>query len=399
MTLVDRLYGKLDSLHRKAHIFVACIALLGTLLIGSSLIAWHSGQQHAQLSAANRGTMVLLGTVHATRFSAMNALRGERGYLLTGDREYLKIYRRNRLELARSLSELEAVARANRPGSQAVADLRADISSFLIHLDAIDDLAVAGRHDEAIALIRRSGARDGIEEINGNIATILRGERQRLRSLTTNVNRTTVTMVRFLNLMSFAGVCLLALALILGVALRRSTARERIYLEELRKRAETDELTGISNRRELLTYLDRRIAEARRTRTPLSFAMFDIDNFKRVNDGYGHVVGDEVIKHVVRTAQGTVRVNDRIGRMGGEEFGIVLPKSHEDNAFMVCERMRGRLNECPFVLGDDQLLPVTISTGIAALTDDDDAASLIERADRALYEAKRSGRDQVRLAA
>jgi diguanylate cyclase (GGDEF)-like protein len=118
-----------------------------------------------------------------------------------------------------------------------------------------------------------------------------------------------------------------------------------------------------------------------------------------VNDNSGHGVGDEAIRYVVRTAQRVVRINDRIGRLGGEEFGIVLPKSSQESSAVVCERMRQRLREHAFPLGPGQTLQVTISSGVASLTDEDDAASLIARADAALYEAKRCGRDMVKLAA
>jgi diguanylate cyclase (GGDEF)-like protein len=158
-------------------------------------------------------------------------------------------------------------------------------------------------------------------------------------------------------------------------------------------------LTGVANRRQLLTVLDQRIAEARANGTALSFAMFDLDNFKSVNDTHGHAVGDRAIRHVVRTALRMVRLNDMIGRLGGEEFGIILPKAAQDNAFVVCERLRKRLREDAMPLDDQQRLHMTISSGIACLTDEDDASSLMDRADKALYAAKRDGRDQVRLAA
>jgi diguanylate cyclase (GGDEF)-like protein len=398
MRLVEPLVRRLDRLYGKAHYFVASIALLGTLLIGSSLVAWQTSREHERLSDANATTVDILRSGHAARLAALNALRAERGYLLTEDRAYLQPYRRSRLDLATQLDRLEVAVEDEPESREAVMRLRSSASAFLAKLDTIDELAFDGERAKAIALVRHAGMNDGIDSIHTVVESILEGERVRLRSLTLHVDGTTATLLRFMNLMAFAGICLMVIAVVFALALRRSFARERRYRQELRKLAETDELTGIANRRELLTYLDKRIAEARRTATPLSFAIFDIDNFKRVNDTFGHAMGDEAIKHVVRTAQATVRINDRIGRMGGEEFGIVLPKSSEQNAYMVCERMRGRLNEQPFITEQAELA-ITISTGIATLTDTDDAASLIERADKALYEAKRSGRDQVMLAA
>jgi diguanylate cyclase (GGDEF)-like protein len=247
--------------------------------------------------------------------------------------------------------------------------------------------------------VQDSGGQDAAAPIAEQVQRLIDAGKVRLETLTVEVDQATANLLRFVYLMSGAGLCLLALAGVSAVALRRSYVRERAYRSDLRKRAETDELTGVANRRELLSYLDTRIAEARRTGTPLSFAMFDIDNFKRVNDSYGHGVGDEAIRYVVRTAQKVVRINDRIGRLGGEEFGIVLPKSSQESSAMVCERMRQRLREQGFPVGPGEKLQLTISSGVARLTDADDAASLIERADKALYEAKRCGRDMVKLAA
>lgn len=398
MGLSETLVRKLDALHRKAHYFVTSIALLGTLLVGSSLVAWHSSQEQQRLSLANRETLHVMQSVDQVRLSALNTLRSQRNYLLTGDPGFLKTYRLGRLDVLQNLADLEAAIATNGIDRDLVDNLRSDTNAFLAKLGTVQALALQGERDRAIALVSNKRVQDGIAPIDAGVERILEGERNRLHSMTAHVDSVTTTLLRFIYLMSFTGLCLLLLAVLSAMALRRSFARDRNDRDELQKLAETDELTGISNRRELLTYLDRRIAEARRTDTPLSFAMFDIDNFKRVNDSYGHAVGDEAIKHVVHQAQATVRLNDRIGRMGGEEFGIVLPKSSETNAYAVCERMRGRLKDQPFAIGEERLA-VTISTGIAALTDQDDAASLIERADKALYEAKRNGRDQVKLAA
>ena len=254
-------------------------------------------------------------------------------------------------------------------------------------------------HGNPDSPVRRAHTRDGVAAIDKYADGIIEAERVRLRTLTFHDDRVTSTLRRFIYLMSCAGLCLLLLAILSALALRRSFARERTYRDELQVRADTDALTGVANRRQLLFILDQRIAEARLAGTSLSFAMFDLDNFKRVNDTHGHAIGDRAIRHTVRTALRMVRVNDLIGRLGGEEFGIILPKADGDNAFAVCDRLRLRLREDSMPLDEERQLHLTISSGVACLTDEDDAASLIERADMALYTAKRDGRDQVRLAA
>lgn len=398
MSPTETLIERLDQLHGKAMYFIVSMALMGALLVGSSLVAWQSSREQQRLTEAHWHTLRILSAAGAVRVGALDMLRGERGYLLTGDAAHLTSYDSGRAKLDDGLERLQLHAR-NRQELAQVAEVEEAADAYRLDVEAIVSIARSDGLEAAQRIVKESGGRDGAAPIADRVERLLEEGKLRLKALTVEVDDATATLLGFVYLMSFAGLCLLVLAAISAVALRRSYARERAYRVELRKRAETDELTGVANRRELLCYLDKRIAEARRTNTPLSFAMFDIDNFKRVNDNYGHCVGDEAIRYVVRTAQKVVRLNDRIGRMGGEEFGIVLPKSSQENAATVCERMRERLREQGFPVGPGEKLQVTISSGVARLTDEDDAASLIERADKALYEAKRSGRDMVKLAA
>ena len=395
----ESLVEKLDGLRGKAQIIVAAIGLMGALLVASSVVAWQSSREQESLTHAHTQTLRVLRASNDVRVASLNTIRGERGYLLTRRVEDLEPYFSGRRDLVASLDELDRYTHQGGESEETVSRLRSAISAYLLEIGRIVAMARDGDMVQARAIVDRSGSSEGISSIDRMIDNIISSERARFRSLNEHVEKVTVTLLRFIYLMSFAGLCLLVLAVLSTAALRRSFVRERNYRAELRKRAETDELTGVANRRQLLAYLDHRIAEARRTNTPLSFAMFDIDKFKRVNDSFGHSVGDEAIRHVVRIAQKAVRVNDMLGRLGGEEFGMVLPKSSEDNAYMVCERLRQRLHAKPFVPVEGERMVITISSGIAFLTEEDDAASLIERADKALYEAKRSGRDQVRLAA
>lgn len=399
MSPTESLLHWVDRLHGKARYFVASIAMMGTLLVGSSLVAWQASEEQKSLSQAHAQTLQILRAAQGTRIATLDALRAQRGYLLTGEIDYLEPYLNARNDLTANLEKLDSITPDGSGNHGIVRQLRDAAQVFLAQMGHVIAIARGGDIERARQLVREAGVHDGVVTIDTGVNRIIQDERIRLFALTAHVEQVTVTMLRFIYVMTFAGLCLLGIAVLSAMALRRSSERERVYREELRKRAETDELTGIANRRQLLSYLDQRIAEARRTGTPLSFAMFDIDNFKRVNDNYGHAVGDEAIKHVVDVAQGAVRVNDRIGRMGGEEFGVVLPRSSEENAYHVCERMCGRLRDHRFSIAEEQYLLVTISTGVASLTDADDAASLIERADKALYEAKRSGRDQVKRAA
>lgn len=156
----------------------------------------------------------------------------------------------------------------------------------------------------------------------------------------------------------------------------------------------TDPLLGIFNRR----CLDRRLLEevlrAHRHRLELTLLMVDIDNFKQVNDIWGHQVGDLVLQHLTQLLVDALRQTDILARYGGEEFVILLPHTSVEESFKLAERLRIAVEQTPL-----QRIPelrVTVSIGVACLLpNDDDAYSLLERADKAMYWAKREGRNKV----
>lgn len=151
-----------------------------------------------------------------------------------------------------------------------------------------------------------------------------------------------------------------------------------------------DELTGLNNRRAMNEALSRLWARHRRSGSPLTTLVLDLDHFKRVNDTQGHARGDEVLRQVSRLLQGGLRAADMVGRAGGEEFWVFLPDTPADQALVLAERLRQRIAEAA--------LGTTLSIGLAALRDDDTATmQVIERADAALYRAKEAGRDRVML--
>jgi diguanylate cyclase (GGDEF)-like protein len=175
----------------------------------------------------------------------------------------------------------------------------------------------------------------------------------------------------------------------------QSQRRLDLALTDLAALSERDSLTGVFNRRKLEQVLDTELSRARRYDGALSVVMFDIDHFKRVNDQFGHLVGDETIRHVARTAVGTLRSNDVIGRYGGEEFVALLPEVALDGAVAAAERMRQAVAALP-VPGAPRSLMVTVSLGVAAYCPDlPGTVALIDQADQALYRSKRGGRNRV----
>ena len=183
-----------------------------------------------------------------------------------------------------------------------------------------------------------------------------------------------------------------------GVGRRMVELDERLLeaQETLKVQARTDGLTGLLNRAAILAELEAEMARSSREDAPLSVGMLDLDYFKNVNDTYGHVAGDAVLREVVVRMASVLRPYDRLGRFGGEEFLVVLPRSDEAALRLVLERMRAAVAAGPVVIGDTGV-PITVSLG-GAVYEDETTDGLIACADVALYAAKRSGRDCVMLA-
>lgn len=157
----------------------------------------------------------------------------------------------------------------------------------------------------------------------------------------------------------------------------------------------TDSLTGVPNRRALLDALGRAVAAGRRRSEPVALLVIDIDHFKRVNDTAGHATGDAVLTLIARLLAEAARQEDTLGRLGGEEFGVVLPGAGLAEAEQVAERLRETVAATPVGVGGSSF-ELTVSIGASASAGGEEAAdSLLARADDLLYEAKRRGRNQV----
>jgi diguanylate cyclase (GGDEF)-like protein len=173
--------------------------------------------------------------------------------------------------------------------------------------------------------------------------------------------------------------------------------RNALQYREALRNALQDPLTGAGNRLALDNTLEREIALAQRHHQPLSILVLDIDHFKKINDQFGHATGDCVIRDIAQQMQRSCRDTDAVYRYGGEEFVMLLNHTNEQGAKQVAERLRQQIAESSTSTGD-RIIEVTVSVGIASLNDDDDINSLFNRADKALYEAKRNGRNQVAVA-
>ena len=170
--------------------------------------------------------------------------------------------------------------------------------------------------------------------------------------------------------------------------------RNAIAYQKALQAAQMDSLTGINNRSAMDRSLQREVELSHRHDTSLSLLIIDIDHFKRVNDSYGHTAGDTVLKSMANCIKDTMRTSDMLFRYGGEEFALLLSGTDIDGARQVGERIRNAVQNYPFVF-DGKELDMSVSIGVASLGRRDSASRLFDRADAALYQAKKAGRNQV----
>lgn len=172
---------------------------------------------------------------------------------------------------------------------------------------------------------------------------------------------------------------------------------KRAMEQDLLRLAVTDSLTGIANRRRFLELLDQELARSARFHDPVSLLMMDLDHFKRINDHFGHAAGDVVLRHFVESVLQVIRKVDVFGRLGGEEFGLLLPCTQADGAREIAERLRKTIESQPVTFLEHSIF-LTVSIGIAMVgTQEANIDALLARADAALYSAKHQGRNQVTM--
>lgn len=171
----------------------------------------------------------------------------------------------------------------------------------------------------------------------------------------------------------------------------------RATVQKTMEAALTDVLTGLNNRRYMEQHMETLVAQAHTSSKPLSVMLFDIDFFKAVNDTYGHEAGDDVLREFAKRLRKAVRGIDLVCRNGGEEFVVVMPETHIGVALKVAERIRRNVAEEAFsTLGGRQVIDVTVSIGVSTIERmDDTPMELLRKADKALYAAKRDGRNRV----
>lgn len=182
------------------------------------------------------------------------------------------------------------------------------------------------------------------------------------------------------------------------VARIHSAYKYKVTNDKLRAMAMRDGLTGLYNHTLLIELFQKEIAKSDRLNNNIAFVMLDIDHFKSINDTYGHMIGDEILRKISAMIVETVRIGDIVGRYGGEEFSIVLSDISEEAVLDVCERIRRNVEQHIFKV-DGKNIKITVSVGVCIKNQQSKVSKndIIKNADKALYEAKRSGRNKCEM--
>jgi diguanylate cyclase (GGDEF)-like protein len=379
-------------------------AVLCTVAVVVATLLATSSIEHR---AANRGYE---GTQSAQ--SLLNTMldreTGLRGFLETDDEAFLGPYMGGSARFARAVKNAEGYARGVPAAQQALREQEALAAHWQLVAQAV--IAQARRqgvhHLSLRGALARKRVMDSFRAANARYLSAMNAQRVHLLSRATTLS--TWIIVGLSLLLTLTGLWLVRVhsrrerraAEALRAVEQQRDARERESIEARCRLAEisaqTDALTGLPNRRALDETFGLLIAEAERTLAPLSVMLIDLDRFKNVNDTYGHDRGDEVLAAMATTLQESVRSSDFAARLGGEEFLVLLPGTDPMTAGMVAEGIADSLAKTK-VHGMERM--VTASFGVAGYPMHGvDMASLLRRADSALYRAKRDGRDCVRVA-
>ena len=416
-------YGRFALVRAAAVVFIVIAALLGLVLFAVDRNARASNvhQAHTDLASAARVAAADVSTIranlraHAAEVASSDSVQRA---VLSGDtKAIVAVARRHHAQIQIGSRTLGVqLVGIEMHGSATIADGTREIARVVVgvQLDRsfLDALAYAAPvpPGSALLLVRDSHVLAGGPF--GAAANITNGH-LKIKGLTfaaeqhaLGVARTSVVAVEpvaavdaaiapFRRRLLLAAALTLALAAAIAVRLARPAARMLGDLRHLRRQAETDPLTSIANRRKFDERLDEEVEHARRLSTNVALILADIDNFKSINDRFGHQTGDAVIKAVAEAFASSVRDIDLVARLGGEEFAAVLPGTNLMGARRVAERVRKAVEDRTVDAPDGQRVTVTGSFGVATFPTYSTSGALIAASDLALYDAKGQGKNRV----
>lgn len=374
----------------------AAAAGLAVCLIGISAAVYRASARLVENARWVAHTHDVLTELEATATDVTEAETELRGFLLTDQESYLAPYSaglseaRGRLRTVRQLT-------AGSPRQQARID---KLEPLILHrLDLLEALQKIG-HDQGFEAARRILTFDrGPEymlEIRRGIQEMEREEQDNLASRFAQ-QESSSRRLQWMVLLS-CGAALFLLCVSLAVVFHDMSAVEAAF-HRVKYHVAHDALTGLASRHSLLVQLGFAIGHAARSGEPLAVCVCDIDRFKSINDTHGHAAGDEILTAFGKLVGAGIRAGDMAGRLGGDEFCIILPNTSSEQAGLLIERLRERWERLEYHSPDSGALSATASFGVAQYRGEKSAKALLEAADKALYCAKGEGRNRIHLVA
>jgi diguanylate cyclase (GGDEF)-like protein len=374
----------------------AAAAGLALCLIGISTAVYRASTQLVENARWVAHTHAVLTELEATS-SGINKAEAElRGFLLTDQESYLAPYSAGLNETRRRLRAVRQLI-LDSPSQQSRID---KLEPLILHrLDLLEALQKIG-HDQGYAAARRILTFDRgpeyLEEIRQGIAELEYVEQDVLASRFA-LQETSSRRLQWMVVLSCAAAMFLLLVSLAVILKDLSTVEAAFH--KAKYHVAHDTLTGLASRHSLMVQLDFAIAQAAHTGQSLSLCICDIDRFKSINDTHGHAAGDEILAAFGKLVRGGIRNGDIAGRLGGDEFCIVLPNTDGDRAGPLMERLREQWERLEYHSPDGRAFSVTASFGVVQYAGERSAKALLHTADKALYCAKGEGRNRIHLVA
>jgi diguanylate cyclase (GGDEF)-like protein len=366
------------------------------VLVAIAANSWTAAAERRSAAAWEKHTIEVLRNAAELETAVTRAAASERAYLLTGDTRHERSFEAERTEAGAAERRLRILTADNWDQQRNLQGLHGRLQDYFGALRA----DIASKRGGAGSVADPPSLSDGhLVAVMRALAVSRTAERGLLDMRNARNSAASKRTETSGNLLLAVGVLLLVVAAAQARATLRAVRAKDALMTELRRTATTDELTDLANRRHFFARLAEELARAGRQGAPLAVAILDIDHFKQVNDRHGHAAGDAVLRETAKRLRKATRAGELVGRIGGEEFAILLPGAKPDQAWRLCDRLREVQSESPIPLPTGGEVRSTLSGGVAVAANGETIERLMARADRALYLAKSRGRDQVKLAA